>query len=183
MKYKFILFLFVFLYGCSLDPDLFTDNDSKKNKTNLSKKDDISISLFEEKTIILKEEIVENNFFIWPAIGQIIYKFGPVDEGVHNDGVIIKADYGTIVKPTYKGEIIFIANNLKDFGSLVLIQHPNGLVSSYAHLSKINVEKGLIVSKNDIIGEIGDTGSAKFPQLYFEIRDEDKPINPESLIK
>ncbi len=164
------------LTGCTLDPDLFTDIIKEKEIIELRTSPTI-------KNYSSKNTDNNENNFIWPVKGEIVSMFGPLSDGVHNDGVNIKAEFGSSVNPTFNGEVIYLAENLRDFGKLILISHPNGYVSSYAHLSKIHVIKGAFVSKNDVIGEIGESGIVKFPQLYFEIRNEDQPVNPEKLIK
>ena len=179
MRSYLYLLMILFLTGCAVDPDLFTDiikpNSSQELKNTIIPK--------KHSLKKLNNNNNNDNVFIWPIKGEIVSMFGPHTDGIYNDGINIRAEYGSPINPTYNGEVIYVAENLKDFGKLILISHPNGYVSSYAHLSKINVEKGLLVSKNDIIGEIGETGIVKFPQLYFEIRNEEVPINPENLIK
>ena len=76
-------------------------------------------------------------------------------------------------------ELILGSFNLKGFGSIVLIRHSNGWISSYAHLSKILVKQGDLVKQGQELGLVGNTGRVSRPQLYFEIRDSEKPINPE----
>ena len=71
--------------------------------------------------------------FIQPIKGEIINKFGSNDDGVINEGINIEAEYGTKVKASASGEIIFAGSNLKDFGSMILIKHNDHWISSYAH--------------------------------------------------
>ena len=175
MRSYLYLLMILFLTGCAVDPDLFTD--IIKPKLSL----DLKNTILPKKTSS-KVLNINDNIFIWPITGEIVNIFGPHSDGIHNDGVNIKAEYGAPINPSYNGEVIYVDENSKDFGKLILISHPNGYVSSYAHLSKINVYKGAYVFKNDIIGEIGETGIVKFPQLYFEIRNKEEPINPEILI-
>ena len=59
MKFKFTLFLFIFLYGCSFDPDLFTDSNAINVKPFLSQEDEIRITLPEKENLIIEKEMIE----------------------------------------------------------------------------------------------------------------------------
>ena len=62
-----------------------------------------------------------------------------------------------------------------------MIDHGQGYHSIYAHLSKLNVQKGDRVQQGDLVGRLGDTGSLRGPKLYFEFRENRKADNPCSL--
>ncbi len=86
-----------------------------------------------------------------------------VDLGCHTSGTPIKA--------AASGKIIFAKNGWNGaFGNLVIIQHPNGMKTYYAHQSKLNVSIGDQVSQGDIIGFVGNTGRSTGPHLHFEVR-------------
>jgi len=121
--------------------------------------------------------------FIKPIKGEIINKFGSNDEGVQNEGINIEAEFGTEVKASASGEIIFAGSNLKDFGAMILIKHNDHWISSYAHLSKIYVNERDHISQGQLIGEVGTSGKVTKAQLYFEIRNKNEALNPEDLVK
>ena len=121
--------------------------------------------------------------FIQPIKGEIINKFGSNDDGVLNEGINIEAEYGTKVKASASGEIIFAGSNLKDFGSMILIKHNDHWISSYAHLSKIYVNERDHISQGQLIGEVGTSGKVSKAQLYFEIRNKNEALNPEDFVK
>ena len=121
--------------------------------------------------------------FIQPIKGEIINKFGSNDDGVINEGINIEAEYGTKVKASASGEIIFAGSNLKDFGSMILIKHNDHWISSYAHLSKIYVNERDYISQGQLIGEVGTSGKVSKAQLYFEIRNKNEALNPEDFVK
>ena len=116
--------------------------------------------------------------FYSPLDGEIITKFGIKSDGVMNEGIYIEADYGTIVKSSADGEVIFVGSNLKDFGKLLIIKHSENLVTSYAHLSKIYVNEGDSVSSGQSIAEVGLSGKVTKAQLYFEIRQNNEALDP-----
>ena len=116
--------------------------------------------------------------FYSPLDGEIITKFGIKSDGVMNEGIYIEADYGTIVKSSADGEVIFVGSNLKDFGKLLIIKHSENLVTSYAHLSKIYVNEGEIITRGQPIAEVGLSGKVSKSQLYFEIRQNNEALDP-----
>ena len=116
--------------------------------------------------------------FYSPLDGTIMTKFGIKSDGVMNEGIYIKADYGTIVKSSADGEVIFVGSNLKDFGKLLIIKHSEDLITSYAHLSKIYVHEGEIITLGQPIAEVGSSGKVTKSQLYFEIRKNNEALDP-----
>ena len=137
------------------------------------------ITLPQPKPDILKtsSRILKVNFYS-PIDGIIITKFGIKSDGVMNEGIYIEADYGTIVKSSADGEVIFVGSDLKDFGKLLIIKHSENLITSYAHLSKIYVHEGEIITRGQPIAEVGSSGKVTKSQLYFEIRQDNEALDP-----
>ena len=100
-----------------------------------------------------------------PLDGRVITKFGIKSDGVINEGIYIEANFGTIVKSSADGEVIFVGSNLKDFGKLLIIKHSENLITSYAHLSKIYVHDGEIITRGQPIAEVGSSGKVTKSQL------------------
>lgn len=115
--------------------------------------------------------------------GEIMTKFGEVVDGYKNDGILIKAPLGSAVRSIRDGEVIYAGSDLKEYGNIVVVKHENELISTYAHLQKINVKKGDIVKAGTELAKSGKSGDAKFPQLYFQLMKDSRPINPISYIK
>ena len=113
-----------------------------------------------------------------PLDGKIITKFGIKSDGIMNEGVYIEAEFGTIVKSSAEGEVIFAGSDLKDFGKLLIIKHSENLISSYAHLSKIYVNEGDRISSGQPVAEVGLSGKVTKAQLYFEIRQNNEALDP-----
>ncbi|AXK32972.1 M23 family peptidase [Streptomyces armeniacus] len=76
---------------------------------------------------------------------------------------------GTPVKSVHKGTVVE-AGNGGAYGNNVVIEHPNGKYSQYAHLSKINVQVGQDVNTGTRIANSGNSGNTSGPHLHFEIR-------------
>ncbi len=116
--------------------------------------------------------------FIWPVRGKVISAFGLHNGGLHNDGINIAADPGTPVKAAEGGTVVYAGNELASYGNLLLIRHPSGFVTAYAHNRRLLVKKDQKVKRGQLIAHVGDTGDVDRPQLHFEIRRGEKAVDP-----
>ena len=116
--------------------------------------------------------------FRWPVRGRIISEYGAKSNGERNEGINLAVPEGTSVKAADGGEVIYAGNELKGYGNLVLVRHPNGYVSAYAHASELLVNRGDKVTRGQIIARAGATGSVSQPQLHFELRKGQKAVDP-----
>jgi murein DD-endopeptidase MepM/ murein hydrolase activator NlpD len=122
-----------------------------------------------------------------PVSGSISSRFGkradPVNEkkAIH-EGVDIKSERGEHILATGGGKVIKAMKN-GGYGNYVEIDHGNGYVTAYAHMQSYLVKKGDIVKQGQIIGQVGSTGRSTGPHLHYEIRLNEKPIDPEKFIK
>ncbi len=114
----------------------------------------------------------------WPAQGRVVSAFGSNVGGKANNGIDISVPKGTAIKAAENGVVIYAGDGLKEFGKTVLVRHGNGLVTVYGHLDSISVARGEDVSRGQSVGKSGMTGSAKQPQLHFEVRKNTTPVNP-----
>tara|TARA_B110000014_G_scaffold244587_1_gene215899 strand:- start:186 stop:1061 length:876 start_codon:yes stop_codon:yes gene_type:complete len=128
------------------------------------------------KTIIVGNN--KNSTYVWPVKGKVISNFGLLAKGLRNDGINISAQIGEPVLAIESGKIIYAGNEIQAFGNLILVKHFNNKTSAYAHLDKINVVKGEKVNKGQVIALVGNSGKVSIPQLHFEIRDKNGPLNP-----
>ena len=92
-------------------------------------------------------------------------------------GIDFRARRGTPVRATGEG-IVIKAGRHGGYGKLVEIRHRDGLVTRYAHLSKINVKRGEKVRSGQAIGKVGSTGRSTGPHLHYEVRQAGKTRNP-----
>jgi murein DD-endopeptidase MepM/ murein hydrolase activator NlpD len=120
--------------------------------------------------------------FMQPVSGTIISTFGPKADGLHNDGINIKAVRGAPVRAAESGTIVYVGDDLKGYGNLVLIRHKNKMMTAYAHLEKSLVEKGDSVQRGQAIGTVGSSGQVDSPQLHFEIRQGTTALDPAKYI-
>ena len=120
--------------------------------------------------------------FIWPVTGKITSPFGyrihPVlKERKLHTGIDIAASSGTPVKAANAGTVIK-AGAAGSYGNMVMIDHGGGIVTLYAHNSRIAVSTGTQVQKGQVISYVGSTGRATGPHLHFEVRVNGDYKNP-----
>ncbi len=114
--------------------------------------------------------------FRWPARGRIIQGFKGGSGG--NDGINIAVPEGTAVKAAEGGVVAYAGNELKGYGNLVLIRHPNGYVTAYANNGEIDVKRGETVKRGQTVAKSGQSGNVSSPQLHFELRKGSTPVDP-----
>jgi murein DD-endopeptidase MepM/ murein hydrolase activator NlpD len=95
----------------------------------------------------------------------------------HN-GVDLRAAYGTEVPTAAPGKVTF-AGERGGYGLLVVVEHPNGVETRYAHLSSAAVQPGDSVAAGQTIGRVGSSGRSTGPHLHFEVLLDGKRVNPE----
>lgn len=119
-----------------------------------------------------------NGRFMQPVNGDVISSFGPKADGLHNDGINIRAVRGTAVRAAENGVVVYTGDDLESYGNLILVRHDGGMMSAYAHLDKTLVKRGATITRGQSIGTVGSTGQVDTPQLHFEIRKGSKPLDP-----
>jgi len=95
-----------------------------------------------------------------------------------HEGVDFMADSGTAIHAAGGGIVVY-ADTYAGYGNMIEIDHGNGLISRYAHASKVLAKVGDVVMKGQKIGEVGNTGRSTGPHLHFEVRHRGAPQNPE----
>lgn len=117
--------------------------------------------------------------FVWPASGYISQGFSwyhkAYDIASRGGGKILAADAGKIVVAGW------VDNS--GYGNRVMIDHGNGFVTLYGHMSVVRVSVGQSVNKGDVIGDMGSTGRSTGVHLHFEIRQGGTILNPGSYLK
>ncbi|MBQ3022489.1 MAG: peptidoglycan DD-metalloendopeptidase family protein [Clostridia bacterium] len=116
-----------------------------------------------------------------PLQGRISSEFGR-RWGRNHEGIDIAVPVGTPVKAAEGGTVSF-CGVAGGYGNFVKIDHGGGVVTAYAHLSKITVTKGQKVAANTQIALSGNTGRSTGPHLHFEVIKDGVPLNPKTYIK
>jgi murein DD-endopeptidase MepM/ murein hydrolase activator NlpD len=114
----------------------------------------------------------------WPVAGKVIAGFGGRPDGTHNDGINLSVPLGTEVHAAEGGVVAYAGSELKGYGNLVLVRHDNGWVTAYAHNDELLVKRGDKVTRGQVIGKAGKTGTVEQPQVHFELRQGSKPVDP-----
>jgi murein DD-endopeptidase MepM/ murein hydrolase activator NlpD len=122
-----------------------------------------------------EESAADKADFRWPARGRVIQGFSGKGG---NEGINIAVPEGTPVKAAEGGTVAYAGNELKGYGNLVLIRHPNGYVSAYAHNGALNVKRGDTIKRGQVVATAGQTGNVSSPQLHFELRKGSTPVDP-----
>jgi murein DD-endopeptidase MepM/ murein hydrolase activator NlpD len=94
-----------------------------------------------------------------------------------HEGMDFMAEVGTPAHAAAGGVVIF-SDFHPQYGNMIEIDHGNGLITRYAHLSKRMVKAGDVVLSGGNIGQVGSTGRATGPHLHFEVRQNGAPLNP-----
>jgi murein DD-endopeptidase MepM/ murein hydrolase activator NlpD len=113
--------------------------------------------------------------FRWPARGRVISGYSGKGG---NEGINIAVPEGTPVKAAEGGTVAYAGSELKGYGNLVLIRHPNGYVSAYAHNGDLKVKRGDTVKRGQVVANSGQSGNVSSPQLHFELRKGSSPVDP-----
>ena len=120
--------------------------------------------------------------FIWPLAGKITDVFKET-EGKKHQGLDISSPPGTPIKASNAGKVIYSNNGIKGYGNLIILRHSGEYVTVYAHNQVNLVEEGAWAEKGQIIGKVGQTGRATGPHLHFEIRKNNKALDPLLFLK
>ncbi|MBN2406615.1 MAG: peptidoglycan DD-metalloendopeptidase family protein [Elusimicrobia bacterium] len=115
--------------------------------------------------------------FKWPVNGKIVYRFG--NEGNKRYlGIGISAAEGSPVVASESGKVIFISDDFRSYGKIIIVEHDRDYATVYAH-NRVNlVREGEKVAVGQKIAEVGRSGRVSEPCLHFEIRYKEKPRNP-----
>lgn len=99
-----------------------------------------------------------------------------------HSGIDFKAARGTPVLATGDGVVIKAGRN-GGYGKVVEVQHKNGFISRYAHLSRITVRNGQKIRMGQTIGKVGSTGRSTGPHLHYEVRQGKTARNPSKYLR
>lgn len=135
-----------------------------------------------------KENYSEGKFiYPLPKIFRLSSNFGsrvdPITgkKGAFHSGLDIAAPGGTDVLAAENGKVI-VAQLYGGYGNTVIIDHGNGVWTLYAHMRSINVSKGDSVDRGDQVGAVGTTGRSTGNHLHFEVRVNERAVDPKQYI-
>jgi len=111
----------------------------------------------------------------WPVKGKIVESYSLPK--LHK-GIKIKSVSRAAVRSSAPGLVVYAGEGLRGYGKLVIIKHSDILLSAYAHNDQIMVREGQTVRQTEIISRLGSNGT-----MYFEIRKDGNPVDPEVYLK
>jgi murein DD-endopeptidase MepM/ murein hydrolase activator NlpD len=120
--------------------------------------------------------------FIWPVEGRLGDGFDET-EGRRHMGIDIFSPAGTPIKASGSGKVIYSGNTIRGYGNLIILRHSEEFVTVYGHNEVNLVEEGEWVEKEQVIARVGQTGRATGPHLHFEIRKDNKAVDPQLFLK
>lgn len=118
----------------------------------------------------------QKNGLTWPLLGVITSFFGP-RKGEFHHGIDIAGELGDSVRAAQTGRVVF-AGWRAVYGNTIILDHGNEIKTLYGHLRNFLVDTGDFVEKGEVIAHIGSSGRATGPHLHFEVRQNDRAINP-----
>ncbi len=113
--------------------------------------------------------------FTYKRWHPILHKYRP------HLGIDFGAKRGTPIYAIASGKVIY-AGWMRGYGKVTKISHSGGIISLYAHQSKISVKRGQYVKVHQVIGKIGTTGRSTGPHLHLGVYKRGKPVNPAKYI-
>jgi murein hydrolase activator len=120
----------------------------------------------------------------WPVLGRVTAHFQEQQAssapGLRWNGDMIEAERGAKVRAAYFGRVVY-ADWLQGLGLLLIIGHSGGYMTLYGHAEVLYKSVGDWVAPGDVVAALSDTGAA--PQLYFEIREGRKAVDPKVWLK
>ncbi|MBQ3627341.1 MAG: M23 family metallopeptidase [Synergistaceae bacterium] len=122
-----------------------------------------------------------NQAMMWPVDGKVSSPFGPRGKRRHT-GIDIPMPPGTPIMAARDGVVAKTGNNstmgFRGYGNFVLVDHGGGVKTLYAHCLNVNVKAGQHLRQGQAVATVGRTGRASTDHLHFEVRINDKPVNP-----
>lgn len=116
-----------------------------------------------------------------PVAGKVISEYG-LRNGRPHKGIDLSAKSGTPIYAVLDGTVVF-SGVQGNYGKVVVLEHPDFVMTVYAHNESNVVSVGDVVKQGQLIGHVGSTGNATGPHLHFEYRIKGKAINPRKVLQ
>lgn len=124
----------------------------------------------------IREDKLKRNIHRLSGFGYRIHPIHGVKK-FHN-GIDFTAPEGTEIITSGDGKVIRVEEKKRGYGKNIIIDHGYGYTTLYGHLSEINVKVGDKVTRGQVIGKVGSTGTSTAPHLHYEVRVNGKAVNP-----
>lgn len=124
----------------------------------------------------VREDKLKRNVKLLSGYGMRIHPVHKIRK--MHAGIDFTAPQGTAIQATGKGKVVVVKNSKRGYGKHVIIDHGYGYKTLYGHMYTINVSVGDAVVKGQQIGVVGSTGTSTAPHCHYEVRYNDRAINP-----
>lgn len=114
----------------------------------------------------------------WPVRGEVRFSRGFKLGGRPHQGLDLAAPRGTGVFAAHEGYVEYAGMDFSGYGKLVILNTGAGWATFYAHLNRIRVKEGAKIVRGQKIGDMGATGRASGVHLHFELRYNERPVDP-----
>lgn len=161
-------------------------DEGKVDEKAGEKKDDESKKEEKKSQYELDVEYIKKNYkFKIPVTGTVTSRYGEREAtsiiSANHQGIDIGANMGTPIYAAMEGTVK-VSSEEGEYGKHIDITNGD-VLTRYAHCSKLLVKEGQKVKQGQKIAEVGSTGNSTGPHLHFEIRRDNRAINPESIMK
>lgn len=126
-------------------------------------------------------EPAEAPVLAWPVEAPISSRFGMRDGRPHQ-GLDLAVPDGTEVRAAAPGEVVYAGDQVRGYGHLVILRHPGGLETLYAHNTALLVAPGATVERGQVIALSGHSGHTTAPHLHFEVHAGEAARDPEQYL-
>lgn len=114
----------------------------------------------------------------WPVRGEVRFSRGFMLGVRPHQGIDLAAPRGTPVLASHDGYVEYAGKDFSGYGKLVIINSGAGWATFYAHLNRIRVTEKSRIRRGQRIGDMGATGRATGVHLHFELRYNERPVDP-----
>jgi len=127
--------------------------------------------------------IILGELFAWPTNGTYTSGFGMREDPFtglrrsHN-GIDLANRVGTPVRAAASGRVVHVESQIGNYGRFVIVRHPDGFQTLYAHLNDFSVRPGQYVDRGQRLGVMGNTGRSTGPHLHFSVIRNGTFVNP-----
>lgn len=173
--------------GGATNNEVIEEGKAEQDKNNEDKDENKESAKDEKKSQYeLDVEYIKKNYkFKMPVTGTVTSRYGEREAtevvSANHQGIDIGANMGTPIYAAMEGTVT-VSIDEGEYGKHIDITNGD-VLTRYAHCSKLLVKEGQKVKQGQKIAEVGSTGKSTGPHLHFEIRRNDRSINPESILK
>jgi lipoprotein NlpD len=156
----------------NVDTDHLIKNNFLEDPYVIYPNQKLTISNSEEKNLAIQEI----NTIKWH------HPLGDRSQAAVKDNLwlVFRKPKGTPIHSIHSGKVVVSGPDIPGYGNLVMISHPDGYLSLYAHCEKILVQTGDFVDKGSMIAQLGNSEAA-YPMLKFQLRKNGKPLQAEKV--